>query len=430
MSDVATAVADAVDADGLVDLVRSATRIPSVTGEEAEFAAWVQSQLATGGWDEVRSSDVAPGRPNVYSFAGEPGSRGRSVVLAGHLDTVAADDWRREWQGTDRADPYGAHVIDGEIWGRGVADQKAGICAVIEALRAVERTGHRPGGPVTALFVCDEESGQPDSGVSAGMRAAVRDVFEIHPDGPDPRGDPPADFAIYTEPTTSAVYTAQMGFLIAEIALAGRSAYFGTPELGVDALRAGHALLTELWRHSEQIGSRGGHELLGEAFLLATSISAGGNIAVPGRFEMSLIRKILPGEDLDAAAGAIAAVAEQVAERHGVAADVAFTAPRDHAVGGTPDEIPADHPGVAGLSRSIEATTGRAARIAGAPYWSEKPFLRALGIPGVYFAPGDIAHCHTPFERLGIDELISATRSLAHFVASWCGVQRMPKTPG
>ena len=428
MSDVAAAVADAVDADGLVDLVRSATGIPSVTTQESEFAAWVHHQFAAGGWDEVRSGDAAPGRPNVYSFAGDPGG-GRSLVLAGHLDTVAADDWRREWQGTDRADPYGAHVIDGEIWGRGVADQKAGICAVIEALRAVERTGHRPRGPVTALFVCDEESGQPDSGVSAGMRAAVRDVFEIDAVGPAPQADPPADFAIYTEPTTSAVYTAQMGFLIAEIALVGRSAYFGTPELGVDALRAGHALLEELWRHSAEIGSRGGHELLGEAFLLVTSVSAGGNIAVPGRFELSLIRKILPAESLDEAARAISAVTEQVARRHDVTAEVTFSAPRDHALGGTSDEIRSDHPGVVELSRSIEATTGRSARIEGAPYWSEKPFLRALGIPGVYFAPGDIANCHTPFERLGIDELISATRSLAHFVASWCGVQKLRTTP-
>ena len=73
---------------------------------------------------------------------------------------------------------------------------------------------------------------------------------------------------------------------------------------------------------------------------------------------------------------------------------------------------------------SIEHTTGRRARIEGAPYWSEKPLLRAAGIPGVYFAPGDIATCHTPFERLPIQELISATRTLAHFVASWCGVEQ------
>ncbi len=423
MSDVAATVAEAVDADGLVELVRSATRIPSVTGDEAEFAMWVRDQISAGGWDEVRSSDVAPGRPNVYAFAGVPGG-GRSLVLAGHLDTVAVDDWHHQWEGTGRADPFGAHVIDGEIWGRGVADQKAGVCAVIEALRAVRRSGHRPAGPVTALFVCDEESGQPGSGVSAGMRAAVSDVFgEAGDDGP------PADFAVYTEPTTSAVYTAQMGFCIADIALGGRSAYFGTPELGVDALRAGHALLADLWQHSAELRSQGTHELLGEAFLLVTRVSAGGNIAVPGRFELSLIRKILPGENLAGAASAIEEISETIAGHHGVTLNLDFSAPRDHAVGGTPDEISADHPGVAGLSRSIEATTGQAARVEGALYWSEKPFLRALGIPGVYFAPGDISHCHTPFERLEIDELISATRSLAHFVASWCGVQKLQTTP-
>ncbi|MCY3561987.1 MAG: M20 family metallopeptidase [bacterium] len=417
---VAEAAAGAVDGEALVELVRAAVGIPSITGAEGEFADWVAAQLASGGWDEVRTAEVASGRPNVYGVAGAPGW-GRSLVLAGHLDTVATDDWRAHWHGTDRADPFGAHLVDGAIWGRGVADQKAGICATIEALRALGRTGHRPAGPVTALFVCDEESGQPGSGVSAGMRAALGDVLGAAP---------AADFAIYTEPTTSAIYTAQMGFLIADVCLEGRSAYFGTPELGIDALRAGHALLSDLWRHSAELAAAGRHELLGEAFLLVTRVNAGGNIAVPGRFELSLIRKILPGEDLDGAAEDIRRICEAVAARHGTSCAVTFSAPRDHTVGGTPDEIPADDPGVAALGRSVEAVTGAPARIAGAPYWSEKPFLASLGIPGVYFAPGDISCCHTPFECLAIDELISATRTLAHFVASWCGVQKLQTTPG
>ena len=78
------------------------------------------------------------------------------------------------------------------------------------------------------LFVCDEESRQTGCGLSAGMRAAVRHLFAGAGETPD--------FAIYAEPTNAAVYTAQMGFLIAEITLTGRSAYFGTPEQGVDAL--------------------------------------------------------------------------------------------------------------------------------------------------------------------------------------------------
>ncbi|MCY3892216.1 MAG: M20/M25/M40 family metallo-hydrolase [Acidimicrobiaceae bacterium] len=403
--------AAAVDGDEVVRLVREAVGIPSVTPNEGPLARWVLDAMnATGAFDDTGSTEFEPGRPNVWGSAGGPS--GRSLLLAGHLDTVATEDWSQHWQGTERADPFGAHVIDGEIWGRGVADQKAGICAIVEAVSAVRRAGLRPAGTVSALFVCDEESGQPGSGVSAGIRAAVQGRS-----GPIPS----ADFAIYTEPTTSAIYTAQMGFLIADITYTGISAYFGRPELGVDALRAGHSLLARLWDCSDELrASVPPHELLGEAFLLVTSVSAGGNIAVPGRFELSLIRKLLPGESLDEAAEQIRSIAVEAAAAGDVDCVVEFNAARDHRVGGTPDEIAAGHPGVRALAGSIEAVTGEPARIDGAPYWSEKSFLRDLGIPSVYFAPGDISNCHTPFERLDIDELVTATRTLAHFIAEWC----------
>ena len=408
----ASRVAAAVDGEAVVELVREAVRVPSVTPDEEDFARWAWRQMQeSDAFDSADLFECEPGRPNVCGTAGD--GAGRSLLLAGHLDTVAVDDWRQHWSGADREDPFGAHVIDGEIWGRGVADQKAGICATIEAVRAFGRAGLRPAGRVSTLFVCDEESGQPGSGVSAGMRAAVEGRAGPRPD---------ADFAIYTEPTTSAIYTAQMGFLIADIAYTGTSAYFGRPELGVDALRAGHRVLGRLWRHSDDLrASVPAHELLGEAFLLVTSVTSGGNIAVPGRFDLSLIRKILPGESLDSAADGIRAVAEEVAGEHGVECEVVFSAPRDHPLGGTADELDAGHPAVAALAGSIEAVTGEPARIEGAPYWSEKPFLRDRQIPGVYFAPGDISDCHTPFERLAIDELVAATRTLSHFIARWCG---------
>lgn len=410
-------VAEAVDQVELVRLVLEAVRIPSITPHEAEFAGWVGEQLAAESWRNVRVEEVEPGRPNVYAEAG--GSAGRSLVLAGHLDTVHADDWIREWAGSDQADPFAGHISEGEIRARGVTDQKAGICSIIEAVRAVGRARYRLAGPLTGVFVCDEESGQPGAGLSIGMRAAASHLF------PDPGRVP--DFAIYTEPTTGAIYTAQMGFLIADITLSGRSAYFGTPEQGVDALRAGHFLLTKLWNHDEKLRAGPPHKLLGRRFLLVTGVEAGGNIAVPGDFRLSLIQKALPGDDLDLQADLLQRIVTKVSEHHGVSADVAFTAPRDHRVGGTPDEVSPDHLGVSQLMNSIERTTGRRARIEGAPYWSEKPLLRAAGIPGVYFAAGDIANCHTPFERLPIEELTSATRTLAHFVASWCGVEEAGK---
>ena len=114
-------------------------------------------------------------------------------------------------------------------------------------LRAVRRAGFRLRGRVRGLFVCDEESGQPGSGLSAGMRAAVQHLFEGERTTPD--------FAIYAEPTDAAVYTAQMGFLIAGHHPDRPVRLLRHPELGVDALRAGHALLAALWEHDEALRS-------------------------------------------------------------------------------------------------------------------------------------------------------------------------------
>ncbi len=414
------AIAEAVDADKLVESVRQAIAIPSVTPNERDFAIWVHEQMGENIWDQRQLALFDDTRANVYATVGTDNPSSQSVVLAGHLDTVHCDDWTNHWHGTERANPYGAQIIDGEIWGRGSADQKAGVCIILEALRAIRRKGCKPKGTVKALFVSDEESGQPNSGISMGMKKALADN-QI-------RKNQLPDFCIYTEPTKSAIYTAQMGFLIADITLVGKSAYFGRPELGVDALKAGHRLLESLWAHSETLRHQNTHPLIGEAFLVVTEVHSGESISVPEKFQLSLIRKVLPHESLDEAAQAISGITAQVAEEHKVETTVDFSAPRDHPKGGTADETPLDHPGVQAFGQSIKAVTGVPPRYEAAPYWSEKSFLSAMGIPGVYFAPGDISHAHTPYERVGIDELISAARTLAHFVATWGGLEPTPGT--
>ncbi|MCQ3807331.1 MAG: hypothetical protein OXB92_07835 [Acidimicrobiaceae bacterium] len=92
-------VAGAVDSDALVELVRAAVRIPSVTPNEEAFANWVFGRLnESEAFGESELVECAPNRPNVHGTAG--GGSGRSLLLAGHLDTVATDDWTEHWQGT------------------------------------------------------------------------------------------------------------------------------------------------------------------------------------------------------------------------------------------------------------------------------------------------------------------------------------------
>ena len=105
--------------------------------------------------------------------------------------------------------------------------------------------------------------------------------------------------AIYVEPTMLDVYVAHMGFFVCDIRVTGKSAYFGVPELGVDALKGAHAVLDALWRYSDELSAGESHALVGSGFVLPTGIQGGGYIAVPGECTISLIAKIPPGVRLD-----------------------------------------------------------------------------------------------------------------------------------
>jgi acetylornithine deacetylase len=422
-SDLADRIRAAVDADAALALLQAAVRIPSVTGDEDAFARWVAAELQDVGADGVTVEEFLPGRPNVWGVARGDGG-GRSLLFAGHLDTVHVRGWEEHWRGDVRESPFAAPVVDGQVWGRGVGDLKAGICAVLAALRTLRAAGLAPRGDVTALFLGDEESGEPDTGISAGIQAVLPHLR----DGRIPRGD----LAVYVEPTELQVYAAQMGFFIAEIRLTGRSAYFGTPELGIDALRAGHDVLTALWQHNDDLDGRAEHELLGRPFLLATGVEAGGYVAVPGSCTISVIRKLLPGESLDEARAELDAVVAGAIRDERIGVDVVYTAPRDHPVGGTPDETPPQSAGVPELQAAIRSVLAERGQIAGAPYWSEVPFLsKQLGIPGVYCAPGDIRNCHTFDERVPVEEYLAGVAAFALFIADFCGVQDQhdPSTP-
>jgi acetylornithine deacetylase len=401
-----------VDEQGALDWLRRAIATPSVTGSEIEFARLVAAELDALGADEVHVEEVEPGRPIVWSVQRGLGG-GRSLLLSGHLDTVRVDGWRERWEGTEREDPFGAAIVDGAVWGRGAGDVKAGIATALGALRTLHGAGVELAGDVVTAWVCDEESGEPGMGRSIGMRA-VADRLAA---GTIPR----ADFAIYTEPTRLEVYTAQIGFLIADVAIEGRSAYFGRPEDGVDALRAGHRVLAELFRLADELPGRGEHPLVGRPKLLVTEASAGGYIAVPGSCTLSMIRSLIPGEDLDAAADEIADAVARGVEGTGAEATVSFPAGRDHRHGGLAAETREDLEPVQLLLDAVRGVRPAAATVAAAPYWAEMSFLSASGIPCVYWAPGDISNCHTAEEHVDVAEFLDGVRALTQFIAGHCG---------
>jgi acetylornithine deacetylase len=414
-ADLSRRLAAALDRDDALSLLQAAIARQSITGNEANFVSLLKQEMTSRGVGNIGMADFLPGRPNIWGERHGMGG-GKRLLFIGHTDTVHVDGWREHWAGTEREDPFSGAVIDGQIWGRGSGDLKAGICTSLTALTLLDRAGIRLKGDVAFAFVGDEESGQPDTGVSAGIKAYTALIEAGAVAKPD--------FAVYVEPTQLAVYTAQIGFFIADIRITGKSAYFGVPELGKDALKASHAVMSALWSHSDEISARAQHTLIGRGFLLITGLSGGGFIAVPEECKLSLIRKLLPGESLIDAAQAMEAVIRSAVEDPEIKIEISYPAGRDHAVGGSAAEINPSLPEVALLTQSVsEAMAGRG-QVKGAPFWSESPFfVNRLGVPAVYCAPGDIRNCHTFEEHVDVEEYLAGIVAFATFMARYCGIE-------
>jgi acetylornithine deacetylase len=423
MPSVLSLLREAFDGDHALALLTRAVATPSVTGQEAAFAALLKDELASIGAEDVTSKDFEPGRPNVWGR--RPGRiGGDTLLLIGHTDTVHVRGWRERWADTDREDPFCGALVDGRIWGRGASDLKAGLCATLEAVRTLDRAGLALDPTVFFAFVGDEESGEPGNGVSAGARAFAGLIAN--------GAVPKPDMAIYVEPTMLDVYVAHMGFILCDITIVGKSAYFGVPELGVDALRAAHPALAALWRYSGELAAAGSHPLVGSGFVLPTGVQAGGYIAVPGECSISLIAKVPPGISLDGVRDGLEAAVRSAVMDARVQIRFSYPTHRDHPIGGQPFESAPDSARLETFLAAIRTVRPDRGKVEAAPYWSEMPIFAALGIPGVYFAPGDIRICHTADENVPLNDYFDGILALAVFLAGPTCLDRaegMPRSP-
>lgn len=417
MNEFMKTLAEAQDIKADIELLRNTIAIDSITGNETPMAMFLQKELAKLGLT-TGIGEFLEGRNNVW------GSTAVDVVqphlmFVGHTDTVHARGWEEYWQSDTRASPFAGVEKDGNIWGRGSCDLKGGICAALASLRLLQSIDIELKGGITFAFVGDEESGEAGLGISAGIKDLVKRVREGEIIAPD--------FAIYVEPTNLDIYTAQIGFFIADITVHGKPAYFGKPELGVDALKYAHELLVQIWKHESEIRSGPKHNLLEPSSILVTSIEGGGFIAVPDQCRFSLIRSLTPDESLDEAIDKFEACLAGTKQVEGISVQIEYPAGRDHPRGGSACEIPQDTKQVMLLQNCIKQTLPGKGKIGGAPYWSEMSFLvNEIGCPTVYCAPGDISVAHTFEERININEYLAAIRGFALFIAQYCGAEPLP----
>lgn len=147
---------DLVQEDAVVRLAQHLVRIPSqyideVLAEHAEVAQALAKAAEEIGL-EVQVVEPLKDYPVVVASTPESDS-GPTIGVIGHYSTVAIGD-RSEWT----QDPVGAEIVDGKLYGRGSADQKGGIAAVLHATKCLLESGLPLKGRLRLLLVPGEGS--------------------------------------------------------------------------------------------------------------------------------------------------------------------------------------------------------------------------------------------------------------------------------
>ena len=138
------------------DLTARLIRCPSVTPEEGGALTLLAGLLAGAGF-EVHRVD-RNGTPNLFARWGAKGAR--SLGFNGHTDVVPPGDPAR-WTHP----PFGGHVADGWIWGRGATDMKSGVAAFTAA--AIDFVTRTPPDGAVILTVTGDEEGPSRDGTRA-----------------------------------------------------------------------------------------------------------------------------------------------------------------------------------------------------------------------------------------------------------------------
>ena len=362
-------------------------------GAEARLAEHLLKTFEAMGLRAARQ-DVGRGRANAIGrLDGDvpPEHGGTLVLLEAHIDTVPVDGMT--------IDPFAAEVRDGRLYGRGACDVKGGLTAMLGATERLASS--RPEGcPTVVLAGCvNEEYG------FTGARA----LCDLFGESTSIVGGRP-DLAIVADPTGLDVVVAHKGLVRWRCRTRGLSVHSSAPETGHNAIYDMARVVTAFQRYQAEVLDAVGPspDLGGPTVSVGTVAGGAGVNLVPDRCVIEIDRRLLPGEDpeaawrdardwVDAASGVPA-----IHERPFLAASP---------LGRATNASIADQ-----LLRAVrERRPAAAARVV--PYATDAALFSAAGVPSVVFGPGSIEQAHTADEWLPLAELDQARDALARFLA-------------
>lgn len=368
-----TAAPPEIDSDATVALLQELIRTRSTNppAREITLARKVRDRLAEAGlscdllpFEEHRANLVA----RVKGIGERPG-----LIFSAHFDTVPEGELA--WDHP----PYGAELHHGRIYGRGAADMKSGMAAMMIAAEAVAASGVVLKGDLILAFT----SGETSNCIGAKLLVEGGHLSD-------------AGAFLVSEPTGLDVGIAEKTAFWVRASARGRTSHGSQPHSGSNAIRKLVAFLAKLPDFSFDVPP---HPLLGLPTLAEGKIRGGVNINVtPDYCEAELDIRLLPEQDPTDVLARLQAMAGP---------DIHFDT-----IDLKPSVVtPADHPFVDICRAAQRAETGTPAEPVGLSYFSDGAIIcDALKLPMVIIGPGGTEMTHQHNEYCEVEKLVAAAR--------------------
>ncbi len=354
-----------------------------------EIIAFIEDYLASHGVASMRV-DHEPGRKtNLYATIGPEHRSG--IALSGHTDVVPVDG--QDWD----SDPFATQVRDGRVYGRGAADMKGFLAAVLSQVPHFTEKPLRT--PIHLAFSCDEEVG------CRGVRPLVRRLA----------GQPIRPLAVIVgEPTNMQVVDAHKSAVTYETVVTGHEAHSSMTHLGANAIMVAGEVIGEVNRlAAEQIeeGDPSGRFTPPYSTVHIGLIEGGtAKNIVPRRCVFTWETRLLPGADPEAAKRRIDRFSEGLADRmRRVAADTGIETRSTNAVPGL-------KPSPGSTAETLALLFARTNSAEAVSYCTEAGLFQEAGMPAIICGPGSIEQAHKPNEFIEITQLEKCEAFLGRLV--------------